>query len=686
MRKPLFHLVMSVTFLFNAIFLSGASIAYSTEAKGGLNPPEDLSFREQDSLSIGYVVLTWSPVEGAEAYLVYRAEDPAGPWREVGGRSQESMRVHPVFVDYGALQGTTYFYRVFTVDTQGRESEPSSVVCARVPETVRSSSGPKRMVCSLFDQRIYFYEGDQLVNVMRCSTGLNNSTPTGNFRILAHYRTHLGVGGAVCDYWMSFTSRHGMHSWPRGSRGNYETGLGSPASHGCIRLHPMEAYWPYHWAPVGTPLTITRASLARRIISGCHVSVGASTASKEWYFAEGYTAGGFDTYLLLSNPGSREAQVEVSFFRSDGSVVRREYAVPAGCSFTLSVDRVEGMEGVEFGMKVSASTEVVAERAIYFTMGKRDDGTVSIGSPELSKTWYFAEGYTGGSFETYLLILNPHGKAGRAKLTFYLEGGSSRSFEVDLSPSARRTVKVDDLPGMDGQAFAIELDSSLPVAAERAEYFDKGYVRGGHASVGSTGLSREWHFAEGCTRQFFEEYVLVGNPRGEPARVQLHYRLPEGSQGVEILVPPGSRVTVPVHSQPGLSGKDLGLSIYADAPLVAERAMYYDRDSRRGGHASIGTPRPSRNWHFAEGYTDGAFDCYLLVSNVNPEPAALLFNFFREDGRKFTYQFTVAGGTRFTLHVDSLPGLDRTAFSLALDSDRPVVAERATYFVMTLGH
>jgi hypothetical protein len=70
---------------------------------------------------------------------------------------------------------------------------------------------------------------------------------------------------------------------------------------------------------------------------------------------------------------------------------------------------------------------------------------------------------------------------------------------------------------------------------------------------------------------------------------------------------------------------------------------------------------------------------------MNPDTANLSLRFFREDGRRFDYGFQVRGGTRFTLHVDDLPGLERTAFSLFILSDRPVVAERATYFVMALG-
>ncbi|MEJ5186478.1 MAG: L,D-transpeptidase, partial [Candidatus Geothermincolales bacterium] len=445
-------LLCSLVFLVSMMASVAGTLGPAGAEEASLLPPVDLRRVSGDEVSGRYVVLTWSPVDGADGYLVYRADDPGGPWIEVCGRSQESMLVHPFFVDFQAEPGKACYYRVASVDSLGRTGRLSQAIQVVLEDGAHISSGPKRMICSLSDQRIYFYEGDQLVNVMRCSTGLNNSTPTGNFRILAHYRTHMGIGGAVCDYWMSFTSSHGMHSWPRGSRVNYETGLGAPASHGCIRLHPLEASWPFYWAPNGTPLTITYASLARRIVSGCHVSVGSPTTSREWYFAEGYTGGGFDTYLLISNPGTRDARITVSLFRSDSVVVERQYMVPGGRRFTLPVDAVEGMGDAEFGIRVSASEEVVAERAMYFTMGKRDDGTASIGAAKLSRAWHFAEGYTADGFETYVLLLNPNPGAGRARLDFLVEGGGTRSFEVDMPPRSRRTVKVDDLPGMDGQA------------------------------------------------------------------------------------------------------------------------------------------------------------------------------------------------------------------------------------------
>jgi lipoprotein-anchoring transpeptidase ErfK/SrfK len=107
--------------------------------------------------------------------------------------------------------------------------------------SLEAARGSKRIVCSLADQRLYFFEGDQMVNILRCSTGVNDSTPIGEYHILNHHLTHGVIWGEICDYWLGFTSSHGIHSWPRKAAEDFESELGSPASPGCIVLHPEEA-------------------------------------------------------------------------------------------------------------------------------------------------------------------------------------------------------------------------------------------------------------------------------------------------------------------------------------------------------------------------------------------------------------------------------------------------------------
>jgi hypothetical protein len=442
---------------------------------------------------------------------------------------------------------------------------------------VEAAGGPKSMVCSLPDQRLYFFEGDQLVYIMRCSTGLNDSTPKGRFSILNHHLTHGVIWGGVCDYWMGFTASHGIHAWPRGAAPDYETMLGSPASPGCITLHPRESYWPYYWAPDGTPLTVTSDSLAGMIISGCHSAMGTQEPSRDWYFAEGYTAEGFDTYLLMANPGGGQIEAVVSFF---------------------------------------------------------------------------------------------------------LEGGGEVSCSYSLAPHTRFTLPVDGLPELVSAAFSAYVHADGPIVAERAVYFGKGYIGGGHAAMGIDSLSNTWYFAEGCTGDLFETYLLLGNPGEEDAVVDIDYYTPEGSIGYRYLAGAHCRTTISINTQPGLEGKDVSCTLRSDHPLFAERAVYYDLDSHRGGHASPGATAPAKDWYFAEGYCDGAFDTYFLLSNPGFTTARAELTLECESGSVFVYAYEVSAQRRLTVHVDELPGMARAAFATHISSDEPVVAERAMYFEM----
>jgi hypothetical protein len=369
MTKRIFS-VLALSLILMLLFPAGANASELFAGENGvLPPPEGLSVVRRAEDTGKRIALTWKGVEGAFGYRVYRSESADGPLEQVGGKGADSMADFPVFLDDTVEPGKGYFYAVAAVDAALNESPLSGRVYAELEGIAKTAAGPKSMTCSLSDQRIYFFEGNQLVNIMRCSSGRNNATPTGRFSILGHARINVGLGGAVCDYWMSFTSSHGIHAWPRGLKG-YETGLGAPASHGCIRLHPLEAYWPYNWAPNGTPLLVTYSSYSRRVISGCHDAVGAPELSTQWYFAEGYTGEAYDTYLLFSNPGEQAANAQVRFLKDGGGVVEGYYGIAPHSRFTLKVDDVPLMDACAFATQIFSDAPIMAERAMYFAAGE----------------------------------------------------------------------------------------------------------------------------------------------------------------------------------------------------------------------------------------------------------------------------------------------------------------------------
>ena len=254
-----------------------------------LHRPEDAGKR---------IGLTWEADAGVIGYQVYRSGDPGGAYELVGGKSSDSMLDYPVFLDDTAKAGVAYYYRVTSLDDSWTEGPPCEPVGALLKPAFTAAAGAKSILISITDQKVFYYEGSQLVNILRCSTGARpGSTPTGNFRVLNHLRYNAG-----CDYWLSFTAGHGMHGWPRATP-RYEEGLGAPASHGCVRLHPLEAYWPYAWAPDGTPIHITYASHARRVVNGCAGTIGSTGLSNDCTSPRLHLRH-LRPWLLLATPGT----------------------------------------------------------------------------------------------------------------------------------------------------------------------------------------------------------------------------------------------------------------------------------------------------------------------------------------------------------------------------------------------
>jgi lipoprotein-anchoring transpeptidase ErfK/SrfK len=91
---------------------------------------------------------------------------------------------------------------------------------------------------SLGSQRMYVYVNGEPTYTWKVSTARRGyRTPTGTFKpqALARYHYSTLYNGSPMPYSIFFYKGYAIH-------GSYETRyLGSPASHGCVRLHPSNA-------------------------------------------------------------------------------------------------------------------------------------------------------------------------------------------------------------------------------------------------------------------------------------------------------------------------------------------------------------------------------------------------------------------------------------------------------------
>jgi peptidoglycan hydrolase-like protein with peptidoglycan-binding domain len=129
---------------------------------------------------------------------------------------------------------------------------------------------PFYLVVDMTNQYVTAYRSDtdEPVRYMICSTGkYNGTTPTGTFRLQSD-AVYSWVTFPTCyiRYGKRITGSIWFHSILYRSRSTSSLSwdsfynLGSPASHGCIRLTPIDAQWISYNCKKGTSVRILRAS------------------------------------------------------------------------------------------------------------------------------------------------------------------------------------------------------------------------------------------------------------------------------------------------------------------------------------------------------------------------------------------------------------------------------------------
>ncbi len=117
----------------------------------------------------------------------------------------------------------------------------------------------KRIEVDTGKQKLAYFLGDVKMGEYIISSGVNNSTPKGYFKITSKSPRAWSPYGLWMPFWLGLNSgRVGIHElpvWPNGVREG-EDHLGRPASHGCIRLGSGDAQELYNWAEIGTEVFI----------------------------------------------------------------------------------------------------------------------------------------------------------------------------------------------------------------------------------------------------------------------------------------------------------------------------------------------------------------------------------------------------------------------------------------------
>jgi hypothetical protein len=305
--------------------------------------------------------------------------------------------------------------------------------------------------------------------------------------------------------------------------------------------------------------------------------------------------------------------------------------------------------------------------------------------PNGGTTRYFAEGVANAFFDTQIDLANPNETTPAAVQVRYRTSAPATSVQQILIPPRqhRFVVPAGEIGGGD---FGVEVESNIPVLADRRVTWSRATGYGAHLEASQSSPATTWYLTEGTTVLGFKLFYLILNPGTSPANVTVRYLRPSGAPIVRTyMIQPQSRATFRVNDvDSALASSDVSAEIVSDQPIIAERAMYADRQGQLFalGTASSGVTAPSTSWFLAEGATGAFFDLYVLVANPGTTDADVTARFLKPDGSVVTRQYTVAASSRFSIFVDMIPGLEGTPVSTEIVSTNsvPVVVERAMYW------
>jgi hypothetical protein len=424
---------------------------------------------------------------------------------------------------------------------------------------------------------------------------------------------------------------------------------------------------------------------------------------RAWYFAEGNSRNGFETYFALRNLSDQSASVMANYNRDDGIRLVQWLGIEPHQRVSLNANDIVGSRA--FGASFFADQDIVVERTTTWGPGQNAETLVGY-APDGLKSWYFAEGTTRGRTSTYFVTQNLTDTPADVEASFTRDDGSIEKRLFSVQPRARDSYRVDDL--LKDTAFSASFRSTQDVVVERTimtegerpptRAVQKRKTNGqtddsfamahnaigvfgglGYVSASAEPGLRTWEFAEGSTRAPYRLTFVLFNPGQQGTEVQFRFQLEQGGTRSHTLsLPPLSRVAFDPRDV--VPAADFATSIVADRPIVAERAYATSGDGLYGvlGHTATPPRGDSRAWYFAEGNASSQIETYFVLFNLSTAPAAVRGTYYLDGGAIREQALTVPAGQRLAVRANEV--VPAGAFSARFQADRNIMVERTLYF------
>lgn len=303
-----------------------------------------------------------------------------------------------------------------------------------------------------------------------------------------------------------------------------------------------------------------------------HGTQGATQLLSAWYFAEGFTQFGWQTFVLVANPSANDASVTITYQIQGGAPVQKTVSVPAGTRHTF-LGHVD-VPDQAFSVQVTSTVPLVAEMSMYDPARGIAHRAIGVGAG--ASSWSLGEGFTGAGWETYISVGNIYIQDLQVTATYLIDGEPPVSRTINVPAHSRGTFIAQSLEtGVGpGKAFGVLVTSpNGPIVVQEVLIDPSNGASRANSTMASQADAR-WSFSGGSTMPGNVTFLTVANQSLATATVTATYYFDDGTAPImqSLNVSGSSRGTFVSTSLP--SGKRFGVVLNSNVAVVAQEAVY----------------------------------------------------------------------------------------------------------------
>ena len=437
-------------------------------------------------------------------------------------------------------------------------------------------------------------------------------------------------------------------------------------------LAERSMYWDKEWVPW----------------AGGHCSPGISSPNTVWYFAEGSTSG-FDEWILIQNPSTNTANIDITFMKSDGSTIIENVTLIGTSRMSVHVNDIVPSESVSAKVESTNGVKIIAERAMYWDIG---------GNAVSNSYIAFGDSITYGVGVSYGYPIRLETKLDSIiASTVYNEGNpgersSSGRYRLNSILESYRPEYVLLMEGTNDINSYRTLDSVIDNLEEMVKWSKFFGVKPVLSNFMVPDPADQHNIIDDEDLLDDEDIEVEEDVVEEEIEIQaLDATFDEASWAVQQLAQEQNIPFVDTCSSirqneslmlDSIHPNDTGYALMSQAwysKLIELRNDGYSLTGHFAGHCSPGVNSTATSWYLAEGSTDG-FSEWVLIQNPNESDAQVKVTFMLPDGSTEVENITVVATSRYTINVNNVISDNSVSVKVESINSVGIIVERAMYW------